>query len=472
MRMTLLAPKTVMISSLFLPFAVVVGIFLVPTVAFLITVTTNGRLGMFQHRQSHDITKEVFLSGFWTLLTLLCCILLPLLLVGWEFQLGVGICSGLVLLPLLPAIESTNKESSMYLPSPRKNASFWETLPFRRIKIKKNLSNILSVFSIFLEFIQVLCLGYSASRPSLSVSVDTSFIGSLTQFTLRPLGTSLLFQFIVSVCLGAILIGFITVSIILTSQPEKRVARVSEQKELEGNLSWFKLLVATLADTLFLSLTSSMFAFLSASTASLQGDLDTSSSTTSTEMSESEFQGLSILALLQLFAFVSCALMIILPIQAVFPKIWLPDGIDVRASPKFSLLEKSLKVLLVGVLSVGPGSNVDLRSGFGIFVFGLLSVLIWTVRQPMTHKFAADIRGIGYVSAFGTVFILRLIPNDTISGIVFGAWMCCTFGGLGFMTWFKKYSHKKEYSKELGIIREVLHNLAIRCGSIFGENNV
>ncbi|MEA2104171.1 MAG: hypothetical protein U9P79_05985 [Candidatus Cloacimonadota bacterium] len=366
------------------------GLFVVPVVAILVTVTSGGRMGMYQHMQSHNITCDVFLSMFWAILVTASCIVVPLVVpFDLSFHIGIALSGLFSISPMISAALATWKETAMHLSHPIENGSFWSKLPFHRIPIRFNLSNCLSVFSILLEYVQMLCLAYTASRPSLAVSVDTSFIGSLTQFTLHPLGASLLVQWIVGLVFAAILVGFITVSIVLTSQPESPVARVSEQKEREGNLSWFKLLVAFLADTMFLSVTSTIASFLSASIASSIGDLDGSSNMSSVDMSDNQFRALSVLSLVQLFAFVCCAMMIILPIQAVFPDIWLPNGIDLRASPQFSMIEKTLKMLIVGILSLGPASNVIVRSSLTTVLLFLLFSFVLILRRSMTHAFSA-----------------------------------------------------------------------------------
>eukprot|EP00762_Andalucia_godoyi_P007190 ANDGO_08021.mRNA.1 hypothetical protein len=381
MRMTLLAPKTVLYSLAFLPLAAALGVLVVPTLAILIGCFPSGRSGMFQHESKHDVTSSVWGS--------LCLVGIALAWICNINDLLASVLAPLAIIYIFGSL-SLRQESSMFLNAPSE---------YRQPRVRYEfISNYIAYFSLALEYVQLLSLAV------LTVSVDSNFVdaslSAAVNVIVKPLGASVLVQFIIAVILAGILLGFLTVAVMLTSQPEERVSRVSEQKEKEGNLSWLKLIVGTISDTAFMSVISSLSAAIQLFHSEIPAD---------SEWSNSEaFYWLRCVVQVVLFAFVCASLLVVLPIQAVFPDIWLPKGVDVRPAPLFALSEKFLKLILITSISLGPSSSSVpyFRTGVAAFVFAGLVGLIAFFKNPMSTPFARNARMTSFVSAGGTLALM------------------------------------------------------------------
>eukprot|EP00762_Andalucia_godoyi_P001358 ANDGO_04843.mRNA.1 hypothetical protein len=394
MRLTLLKPRVVFWSLLFLPLASVLGVFLAPVVGLLMTVMPDGRSGMFQHAKENDVTVGVWTAFFF---------------IGGVFAYVCNVPSiyAAVAAPsccvALIATGCLWKESAMFL-RPLK--------PHQKIKVRSNLSNCIGIFSLCLEYVQLMSLAV------LSVSFDVSLnanLVSVTGIVLRPFGSSVMTQFIIACVIAAVLLGFLAITVLLTSQSEKRVARVTEQQEREGNLAWLKQLISLLSDTAFMSVVSAFSAEI--------GQLgDTVASSDRWNNDSSLYWARCVLQVV-LFAYCVGCLLVVLPIQAVFPDIWLPPGQDVRAAPLFSLAEKGLKIFLITSLPLAP-NIAFFRTGVAVSVFALLALWMMVFPQPMTHGVAKDIRLMSIVNAAGIIGLLY-IPESislpaTLSWLGFG----------------------------------------------------
>lgn len=414
MRLTLLKPKTIFWSLLTLPLAALAGgLLVVPTVAVLIAVAPGGRRGMFQHFTDSelDVTASVV----------------------WSFLIGVGsvafsifvsdaltavLTPALVLAGLAVLILGSCEAETMLLPV---------RAAARMAPVRPNVSNGIAVFSLLLEFFQLGLLAIRAvalDMQLVGVSVHASFFFALSDFFVIPSASVEIVSvsFYVSVGLAGVLFGFLAIAVVLTSQPEKRVGRVTEQQEREGNLGWLKQILTTISDTLFITLCSGCLLGVSSLPSGVAGSL-----TLGNAVARASF-----------FAFILGSLLIMLPLQAVFPDIWRPSGLDVYASPLFSLVEKVLKSVLITVIGVVRVPYVQT----GLAAAVLLSLLLTTLGMEtlvgktgrpgvMTRPWASEARMTSFIMALGCV-PLSFVPQVAADAVL-GSWMgfCLLWFGAG-----------------------------------------
>jgi hypothetical protein len=356
MRLALLHPRMILQSLFLLPFAAVLGLVIVPVTAIMITCTPSGVKGMFQHASGHSVTSAVWgsllvVGAIWSFVcnipNVLAAILVP-----------VGLCSAF-------AIAQVCGERCMFL------------IPASRYKAKKvrwsYASNWIASFSLLLEYVQLLSIAIVVASLDIGHVLDASLIRVLT-IIVRPFGAAIDVQFGVACGFCGLLLGFLCISIVLTSQPETRVARTTVERERAGNLGWLKQLIALSADTFFISVLSALFAAAESFHHELPSDSEWKSS-------QSLFW-LRALSLVIAFAYSCASMLMVLPIQSVYPELWLPKGLDARAAPLFSLVERSLKVFLLSSLSLGPQNLSYFRSGVFIAVTICTLLAGWFVGRP------------------------------------------------------------------------------------------
>jgi hypothetical protein len=322
-------------------------------------------------------------------------------------------------------------------------------------------SNWIATFSLLLEYLQLLSIAVMIVSLDVSdLQLNAAWIQALS-IVVRPFGAAVDVQFGVACGLSALLLGFLCMSILLTSQPASRVARTTVEKERDGNLGWLKQLIVVSADTLFVSVMSALFA----AAEQFHHELPSSGEWNRDEVSF----WLRALALVIAFAYACASMLMVIPIQSVYPELWLPKGLDARASPLFSLIERSLKVFLLSSLSLGPLHLPYLRSGIFVAVT-ICSILAgFIVRRPLAVTTAWYFRVTSYVSSTGLLVLMTCLaksPDVLLPCIV--SWLVAALATFGVTDAFTRVKRSRRVTSNGKNRRAAIHELAAKLAFAFG----